>query len=119
MNQEKIKVLFLEPSGDSAGVSIFIKRIVEYIDTAKFDVSFLSPSKNNFTDSLSKLGVHIISESVGSSPSRGFLENILTLRKLFKKEQYDAIYAHTLKGGIVSALALLWLPTKLVYSSHG
>lgn len=108
-----------EPSGDGAGVSIFIKRIVEYFDQSIFETHYAVPQENSFTNSLKDFNVTAIKFPSDYQNPFQFSNTLWQFYKLIKKERYDIICSHTLKSGFSIALVTLFTGTHFTYTQHG
>lgn len=118
MLQRKTKILFVSPASDLGGTGQYILSIVRYLPRDRFDMHVAVFGNGLLCEAMREQGVAVHNHHVDHSVF-WFWQAIVLFRRFLRTERFDVIHAHNAKAGLLSVMANMNLPTRIVYTGHG
>lgn len=102
------------------GTVEYLRLFLENIDKKKYENILICPSYGNIKKNLiHKVDKLYIVEMQREIKILKDIRDILTLRKILKKEKPDIVYLHSSKAGAIGRIAAFGLKKKVIYNPHG
>ncbi|PRR85662.1 glycosyltransferase family 4 protein [Clostridium luticellarii] len=116
---KKIRILHIAQS--NGGVLEYLKMLIKYMDTEKFEFYLLASKeyeeeRKNFEEIGCKLDTIVMVREI--SPNLD-LKSIIAIRRYIKKVNPDIIHLHSSKAGALGRIASMFLSIPVVYNAHG
>ena len=102
------------------GTVEYIDLLISNLDKNEYENIVVCPSYGNLNERMNKKNVktYIVEMEREISPLKD-IKDIITIRKILKKEKPDTIYLHSSKAGALGRVASVFLKSKVIYNSHG
>lgn len=113
---KKIRILHIAQA--AGGVDIYLKTLLKYMDTNKFE-NILVASQDYKKADYKQLVFAYETVEMNRTIGEGDFKAVLIIRKIIKKFQPDIIYAHSSKAGALARLANMGIHNKCIYNPHG
>jgi glycosyltransferase involved in cell wall biosynthesis len=116
---KKIRILHISQS--NGGVLEYLKMLIKYMDTEKFEFYLLASKeyeeeRKNFEKIGCKLDTIVMVREI--SPNLD-LKSVIMIRRYIKKVNPDIIHLHSSKAGALGRIASMFLNIPVVYNAHG
>ena len=115
----KIKVMHVIASLDIAGAETLLLNIFKRINKEKFEFYFLcyGNKKFDYEEEIVKYGGKIV--KIDKPSDVGFVKFFKEICKVFKKEKFDIVHAHTFyNSGVIMLIAFLFGIKKRIVHAH-
>lgn len=102
------------------GTVEYIDLLISNLDKNEYENIVICPSYGNLNKRMNKKNIKTYTVEMAReiSPLKD-IKDIITIRKILKKEKPDTIYLHSSKAGALGRVASVFLKSKVIYNSHG
>jgi glycosyltransferase involved in cell wall biosynthesis len=114
---EKVKLLVVYPASDMGGGPLYILPILRFLPRSRYDIHVAVTGKGRFYQLLEREHYSTCSLKIDYSPF-SFVPTVLRFRRFLSNGRFNLIHAHTAKAGLLTCIAAIGLPAKIIYTGH-